>query len=182
MPQLRPKHFERSLPFFVNQGTLLEDLSFSYYFHSDMMNQILHFGSLLLLFASLAMFLASKSILSAICIFLCYASFLSYLDFYSGICYGVWFSICILFGCFMDDYIMTYICSLFWLFLPPFQLFGHIFYERKLPAFRPFEALFTTPLLMMLMATNYFFGWNEGILLEIRTNSAKWISYKQRRF
>ncbi len=53
--------------------------------------------------------------------------------------------------------------------LAPLQLLGHVVFEGRLPAFRPFEALVTTPALLALIAINAVTGIRRELLEDVVT-------------
>lgn len=53
--------------------------------------------------------------------------------------------------------------------LAPLQLLGHVVFEGRLPAFRPFEALVTTPALLALVAVNAVTGVRRELLEDVVT-------------
>ena len=174
--------FHRNFFLFANKGTFLDDLSFSYYFHATKMNQILHFNTLLLLFSSLAILLTHQNVYLAMGVFVCYSIILCALEYKSGFVLATWFMINIVLGVIFGEYQMVqYCCMASWIILPPLQLLGHVVYERRLPAFRAFEALITTPLLMTIIMMNSF-GMFKDVMEEVIDRSKQWKTWKQRTF
>ena len=175
-----PKRFQFKFPFFVNKGTLIDDLSFSFYFHSTSMNQVLHFSTVMVLYSSVIILLHEISLAICLLFLLSYGGFLTFLDYISGIGFIIWFIFCLIVSLFESSLSLPFAVGCI-ILLPPLQLLGHVVYERRLPAFRAFEALVTTPLLLMILFLNKF-GIHQDVVKEIRLKSKQWVSYPQKTF
>lgn len=186
-----PARFERRWSAFADGGAFIDDLSFSYYFHSQWTNQALHLVSLLAIFASLAIVLAFAWLPAGVpviglAILTSYAILLIYLEFVAGIAYAAWFAAALVASHFLvafgDVAWATAVALL--VVMPPMQLIGHVVVERRLPAFRPFEALVTTPIFLMIFALNGLgLGlYDAAVVAQIKARSRKWTGWKQRTF
>jgi uncharacterized membrane protein YGL010W len=174
---------------FADGGSLLDDLSFSFYFHSQLSNQALHFVSLLLIFTSLCVGLAfawspAGVPVLALAVFVPYASLLIYLEFVAGTAFALWFAASLSVAHFalpLGPDAWGVAVGLI-ITMPPLQLLGHVVVERRLPAFRAFEALVTTPLFLMLLFLNAFGLYDRAVVREIRARSVRWRTWRQRTF
>ncbi len=190
-PRALPARFERRSSLFADNGSFLDDLSFSYYFHSQWTNQALHFVSLLAIFASLAVVLAfawspGGVPVIALVVLASYAIVLVYLEWVAGAAFALWFA-----GALAASRFLVQFGDAAWgtavallVVMPPMQLLGHVVVERRLPAFRPFEALVTTPLFLMVFALNGLgLGlYDKAVVAQIKSRSSKWANWKQRTF
>jgi uncharacterized membrane protein YGL010W len=184
-----PKRFLKSWPrVFADKGMLIDDLSFSYYFHSQDSNQFLHLTSILLIFFSLAIALAfvwapAGVPVVGIAFFVVYASIMITMEYVSGLAYAAWFAASLTAAPFFLQFGQSaWIPALVAVVvLPLMQLVGHVCIERRLPAFRLFEATLTTPLFLMIRALSLF-GAFPVVMAEIKKRSARWNSWPQRTF
>jgi hypothetical protein len=85
---------------FARNGTLLDDLSFSFYFHSTLANQLLHFCTIMLIYICLAICLAyvytiDRVPLVSILFFVVYGSVFLLLEWRVGIIFMMWFAMTI---------------------------------------------------------------------------------------
>lgn len=173
---------------FADKGMLIDDLSFSYYFHSQDSNQFLHLTSILLIFFSLAIALAfvwapAGVPVVGIAFFVVYASIMITMEYVSGLAYAAWFAASLTAAPFFLQFGQSaWIPALVAVVvLPLMQLVGHVCIERRLPAFRLFEATLTTPLFLMIRALSLF-GAFPVVMAEIKKRSARWNSWPQRTF
>jgi uncharacterized membrane protein YGL010W len=180
--------FLKQWSLFADNGTLIDDLSFSYYFHSQDANQWLHLLSLLCIHLALALLLAlayspASVPVVAIAVFLPYAITLIALEYVSGLVFSAWFTLALVASSLLLQFRdIAWIPALLTLIvMPPMQLVGHVCVERRLPAFRAFEALFTTPTFLMIRALSIF-GAFPHVMAEIKKRSVRWRDYRQRTF
>lgn len=173
---------------FADSGTLIDDLSFSYYFHSQDANQWLHLLSLLCIYVALAVLLALAYApagvpVVGICVFLPYAITLIALEYVSGLAFAAWFTASLVASSLLLEFRhIAWIPALVTLIvMPPMQLVGHVCVERRLPAFRAFEALFTTPTFLMIRAMSLCNAF-PLVMAEIKKRSARWRDWRQRTF
>lgn len=54
------------------------------------------------------------------------------------------------------------------------QLVGHLVFEGRLPAFRAFEAFFTTPFFLMMWVLSITTGYGADYIQVVERNSFKW--------
>lgn len=184
-----PARFLKSWPVFAERGTLIDDLSFSYYFHSQDANQWLHFFSLLAIYVALAVALTFAYApggvpVVAIVVFVPYAGTLIAMEVVTGLFFAAWFSLALVVAVVLldvGDPTALYVAIATLIVMPPMQLVGHVCVERRLPAFRPFEALFTTPAFLMIRTLSLF-GAFPRVMAEIKQRSQRWRSWRQRTF
>jgi uncharacterized membrane protein YGL010W len=185
-----PERFVKIWPQFAkgeNATTLIDDLSFSYYYHSQGLNQVLHLISLLSIYASIAILTASvwpcASTLHinflGVLLLLPYSTIMLFMEWVSGLFYAIWFLLWILVSAPISEgqsFTAVFVPSLLVIiFMPLLQLIGHFFYERRLPGFKVFEALFTTPCFLMLRVFTCM-GYYSELYTEIVVRSAQWSS------
>ena len=146
--------------------TLTEELAFVRYFHNKPENVWLHIIGFHCLMTSVLVLLKYFNTSIEIIVLLLYAIMLLLLDLITGII-GCTFLIC----CY---YIVEYLSSysiiptvlLFGSIGGALQIFGHVFYDKSQPAFRFFEAFFTTPFylyLYILTSCGMHLDWYEDI-------------------
>lgn len=153
-------------------GNIKEELSFVHYYHHHKMNQILHMVSLFFIHYVAISYLKNLHHFSINLSFLLasiYFLFFSYLDLFVGLLY---LSIFILhyFSSIQINLFLTIFLIVFFLLG---QLLGHLVFEKKFPAFRLFEAGFTTPFFCLLRIL-FFFGYKNDLFEEIKVLTPKW--------
>jgi uncharacterized membrane protein YGL010W len=195
-------------PFFIECDTLLSDLSFSYYFHSTLYNQLFHLFSLLLVIPCIMTLLcyisypATIPIIAAILVAL-YTTIYIQWDFWTGL---LWFLYNIIWIILAQSYtIQTFLLDsdtdtdsdsdststsynmtvvLLCCMIPVLlliQLIGHIVFEGKLPAFRYTEAVLTTPFFLFLNAL-FWCGYKPLLRDAIHERGPQWITWDRRHY
>jgi len=186
-----PDRFMKRWKPFVNGVTLIDELSFSYYFHQKTVNQVFHFVSILIIHTCMIILLSMIYTVEHVSVlgltfYIPYSILLLLLEYMSGFMYIIWFSFWIFMSPYMvqdtgDSYAIPIICMVLLLGLLLLQLVGHVLIEHRMPAFRAFELCFTTPCLLMirfLVAA----GFLKDVWEEIKVRSSQWQTWKQHTF
>ena len=138
-------------------SSLAEELAFVRYFHNRKENVWLHILGFHFFCCALLSLLKFVSSYLEILFITLYISGLIALDVYTGVLGG-----CILAVCFYavelvyNSFSIISIVTGFGTVGGAFQLFGHIYYDKSQPAFRFFEAFFTTPFYLYLYVLTTF--------------------------
>lgn len=198
-PKLWPEWLDLARPHFVKPH-LVDELSFSLYFHSTTMNQLLHLGTFLPILVCTELLLESipwkplgtRVPLLSLILIVPYSAFLACWDLVVGGAFMVFTCGCgVLIGYLYDHGQYPELVGNGWWCLKVggvyaalalCQLGGHVAFEFRLPAFRAFEAVFSTPFLLMLLLLNWVTGYASPVVQEIRARSVQWKTYKQRVF
>jgi uncharacterized membrane protein YGL010W len=190
-----PSFLLRTFPLFKNNSNLLDELSFVFYYHSQTINQYLHLAT-----TSIALFclIAACSFIPveyggfpffSLLIPIPYFIIFMILHPLVGIMWGVTFGGFVAGAIFLNKFLVTYfhywtiISVYFALSIVSLASQGsfHICIEKRLPAFRIFEFLVTTPFFLM-MNVAFFFHWRRDILEEIQSKSKQWVGSERRKF
>ena len=174
------KQFWRIFLKYFAGKTLEDELSFSYYYHLNVINQIIHFFITIFTLSSVAILFRNLSTITYIIFLIFLMLIYSSLDLLSGIS---WFILTIIFSypfIINQENLLPYIIVQISLLLS--LVVAHIFLEKSLPAFRPFEAVISTPTLIMVFLTNSMFGVNEKLVNNIKKRSSIWKGTERRKF
>jgi uncharacterized membrane protein YGL010W len=185
-----PGRFLKRWKVFANGGTLIDDLSFSYYFHQSGINQLFHFVSTMIIYVSIIILLSAiyspnNIPILAITLFVPYAIMMIVLEFMCGLLYSTWFTLWLIISPYLlhekDNQLIPIICLVFLVVFPLLQLLGHVLIERRMPGFRVFEIIFTTPIFLMIRLL-VVLGFMTNIWEVIKIKSSQWISWKHHTF
>lgn len=165
--------------FFYREGTLIDDMAFSYFYHSTLPNQVLHFTTITLILPAVLHLLAALHPIVAVAV-LCLYLFLTLFHFEFKL--AAFLSLYLVLSVVLSTRLLLNDDPLFAAFttasyvvllvLPAAQFGGHVQFEGRRPAFRAFEALFTTPVLMLLLFVGLF-GFYGDVIREIKQRSVR---------
>lgn len=186
-----PGRFLKQWKPFANGGTLIDDLSFSYYFHQHPVNQLLHLISTLVVHVTIIMILSQMYTTSyvpiiALTFYIPYGIIMMVMEYVSGIMWSCWFTLWMIISPHIvnatDSANRTIICIvLFVIFLLLQLVVGHCLVERRMPAFRTFEIFFTTPAFLMIRVS-VVLGFMKSVWADIQEKSSQWTTWEQHTF
>ena len=172
---------------------LIEELSFVRYFHNSKVNVYLHilgFHFLLLMVLIWLHLLWSIADIYFLVVYTCGMIIMDLPQGFVGIFAGcVFFSCDILIRLLVEEYSFraaVLLSLLFGAIGGALQLYGHVIFDRSQPAFRAFEAFFTTPFYLYLFVF-FQFGYKPKLRLEIINHTNMWkgcekVTYGERTF
>eukprot|EP01100_Stratorugosa_tubuloviscum_P012879 TRINITY_DN624_c1_g2_i1.p1 TRINITY_DN624_c1_g2~~TRINITY_DN624_c1_g2_i1.p1 ORF type:complete len:212 (-),score=63.33 TRINITY_DN624_c1_g2_i1:60-695(-) len=189
-----PKRLLTKFGFFYKDNDLLDDLTFSYFYHSTMQNQLLHFGTVLPIAVCIVILQANYlpiirffetedkvglSLLPLVLTILYCAVFFIW-DLLIGATYSTLLGIAIYATTQtnkenLNDW--SFYAAILIVILAPLQLLGHVIWEKRLPAFRAFEAVFVTPFLVVLLRFTKI-GYVPEVDKYIKNNYTRWANEK----
>jgi len=179
-----PKSYITTTNRFFKGGNLLDELSFVCYYHKTFPNQLLHLigitGFYLFIFAAFS-FSSIKVIngISAISILFlfCGIGYHFKLDYNVGLFESIVLTtVMILAERLTPQLVSSHNASVLYMLAPAcfgIQLLGHVIFEGRFPAFRPFEAVQTTPFFLFLNIF-FWFGYKPELRKKIYEMSTKW--------
>jgi len=179
-----PTFFSR---IYVKQGTVLEELSFSYYYHSKYMTQVVHILVIPVFFYFVTLFLYTLSGNSILVPLLVWAlPFTVYtilcIDNGLGVLFGCWYLICLINTRFLIGPMLLEATSLsptiasFLGAVLSLALIGssHAIFERASPPFRLFEGLVSTPQIMILLGMCWVTGYRKELVRAVVNKAVMW--------
>ena len=138
-------HFQQPHEITPTAVKLIDDLSFSYYFHCTGLNQALHFCTLAVLYPAVAVLLGGIWLpadvpVAAVAVFVPYAMVFLAMEWRMGSVLFAYFAACVTMSSCANRAELAlgawplYAAAACVIVLPPLQLVGHVFVERRLPA------------------------------------------------
>lgn len=158
---------------------LAEELGFVRYFHYHPVNVALHLVGFHLLFLSVLMFLARVCAGVDCALVALYVAGMLALEAPRagvGACAAASLSpLCLLARrLLLCEPSFPYLCLGSAALGGSLQLLGHIHYDRSQPAFRAFEAFFTTPFYLYLQSLSALTGYRADLMRAVRGRSLRW--------